>query len=101
MRYMYHATSMDKLVDILETGLKPGVDGVVYLCEKPFDAAKFLIVRGLKEIIVFKVKIYKKDEKKIVETFDHNTAYFKCRAYGYQGEIKPSNIEQVIKYGGS
>ena len=42
--------------------------------------------------------IYKKDEEKLIETFDHNYNIFKCRAFGYMGNIKPENIEAYKKY---
>lgn len=98
MKVLYHATDYNNLIPILEQGLKPGCDGVVYLAETPEDALKFVCVRGYKSIVTLQVKIYKKDEYKIQETFDHNYNFFKCRAFGYNGTISPNNIIPLMKY---
>lgn len=98
MQYMYHATPMENLYSIMDEGIHPGTDGVVYMCEKPEDSAKFLAVRMIREILVCKIKIYKKDEKLITETFDHSERFFKCRAFGYHGHISPEMIEGYYKY---
>lgn len=92
MRYMWHATDYNNLISIMDNGIKPGPDKMVYLCDTEHDAAKFLIVRNCKHILTLRIKIYKKDEAKIHETFDHSERFFKCRAYGYKGEIPAANI---------
>lgn len=93
MRIMWHATDYNNLVSIMDEGIKAGPDGVVYLCETETDAAKFLAVRGCKHILTLEIKIYKKDENKIRETFDHSQRFFNCRAYGYVGDIPGKNIK--------
>ena len=99
MKTYYHATDYNNLISILSNGIKANqYDGLVYLCEKPEDAAKFLVVRGIKHIAVFKVKVYKYDEDKVIETFDHNPMFFKCRAFGYQGDISSDLIKPVMEY---
>lgn len=98
MKVLYHATDYNNLISILEHGLKPGYDEVVYLAETPEDALKFVCLRGYKNIVTLQVKIYKKDEDKIQETFDHNYNFFKCRAFGYYGTIPPKNITPLMKY---
>ena len=94
MRYMWHATPYENLVGILDDGIKAGNPRLVYLCENGIDAAKFIVVRGVKKILLLKVKIYKSDENKIVETFDHSESYFKCRAFGYRGNIPVAKIKE-------
>ena len=93
MRYMWHATEYKNLVSILDNGIIPGPDKLVYLCENGIDAAKFVAVRGCRDILLCQIKIYKADEDKIKETFDHSERFFKCRAFGYKGAIKPQNIK--------
>jgi hypothetical protein len=95
MKIYYHATDSDNLSSILDNGLKVGCDGVVYMTEKEDDAVKFVMFRGCKKIVVLKIKVYKRDEKNVVETFDHSPRFFKCRAFGYMGNIDKSNIEPV------
>ena len=95
---MYHATSMGNLCDIMNSGVLPGPDGVVYMCEKPEDSAKFLAVRGIRNILVCEIKVLKRDEKLIHETFDHSERFFKCRAFGYAGHIKPEMVVNYYKY---
>lgn len=98
MKVLYHATDYNNLIPILEQGLKPGCDGVVYLAETPEDALKFVYLRGYKSIVTLQVKIHKKDEDKLEETFDHNYNFFKCKAFGYYGNIPPKNIIPLMKY---
>lgn len=97
---MYHATDYKNLNSIMQKGILTGVDGVVYLTENPLDALKFVAVRGLRQIIVIKIKILKRDEKNIVEMFDHNPVIFKCRCYGYVKAIKGNmfRLMDIRKY---
>lgn len=81
MKYYYHATPYENLPSVLCDGLKPGPDGLVYLCEKPEDCCKFLYVRGCRNILTVRVKVTKRLENTIIETFDHSPDFFKCRAY--------------------
>lgn len=97
MRIFWHATYYENLASILDNGLVPGIDGLVYMCETEYDAAKFLYVRQCKNILTMEIKIYKKDESKIIETFDHNERFFKCKAFGYKGNIPLKNIKQFRK----
>ena len=98
MKYYYHATSMNNLISILNNGIKPSTDGLVYICENETDAVKFVAIRGFKEILTCKIKMLKADEEKIQETFDHSEAFFKCRAFGYNGEIPPNKIVDYRKF---
>ena len=93
MRTYYHATDYGNLISILDNGLKASkLDGLVYLAETEEDALRFVVLRGYKKVVTFKVKIYKRDEDKIIETFDHSQRFFKCKSFGYMGDISPNNI---------
>ena len=92
----YHATPFENLISIVENGIwKSKLDGVVYLAEKPEEAARFLAVRLCREILVCKVEI---EEDLVKEMFDHCESFFKCKAYGYHGDIKPEEITDYLKY---
>lgn len=85
----YHATAYENLNSILEKGILKGYDGVVYLTEKPHEAARFLALRGHKKIIAFGVKL---EEDLVSESFDHSEAFFKCKAYMYPKDISCYDI---------
>lgn len=92
----YHATPFENLVSILEKGiLKSKLDGVVYLTEKPEEAARFLAIRFCREILVLEVEV---EEDMVEEMHDHCEAFFKCKAYGYHGDIDPDQITNFLKY---
>lgn len=95
LKTFYHATPFENLCSIMNKGIHKGIDGVVYLTEKPEDAIKFLIIRGYKEILVCQVVL---EEDLIQESFDHNEKFFKCRAYMYSDDIDPYDIEEFYKY---
>lgn len=98
MQYLYHATPYNNLINILNEGIKPSLEGYSYLTEKPEQAVMFLAIRGIKEILVVKIKILKEDEQNIIETFDHSASFFKCRCFGHIGVIKTSRIKEYYKY---
>lgn len=98
MKIYYHATTIDNLISILENDLKAGNQGCVFMTEKEEEAVRFLILRASNDIVTFKIKVYKKDYDKVQETFDHSQSFFKCRAFGYFGDIPVSNIEPSKKY---
>ena len=91
----YHATHKDNLGAILTTGLKPGIDGYTYLCKDPVDAAKFVFIRGIRDIVVFEVDL---DEDEVEETFDHSEGFFKCKADGTNKHINANRIRNVYDY---
>jgi len=93
----FHATSYDNLIHIMHDGIKAGCDGLVYMCEKEEDAIKFPIIHGVPKIITFKIKI--KEPDKVIETFDHSYAFFKCRCWGFMGDIPADWIEPSKQYG--
>lgn len=92
----YHATPFENFESIARQGiLKSRYDGMVYLTEKPEEAARFLAIRLCREILVCEVQV---DESLVEETFDHNEGFFKCRAYGHHGDVEPDKITGFYKY---
>lgn len=91
----YHATEEKNFDSILEKGILKGIDGVVYVCEKPEEAVRFLAIRGIKIIFVFEVHI---EESFISESFDHNERFFRCKAYMYSKDILREEIVGCSKY---
>lgn len=91
----YHATPFENLGSILESGIKKGIDGVVYLTKGKDEAMRFLLVRGYSDILTIEVKV---DSKNIIEMFDHNQNFFKCRAFGYKGDIEPDALTNFYRY---
>ena len=92
----YHATQVTNVPSILQLGLKSKFEGI-YLCEKPEDAAKFLLVRGIKNLAIFEVNI-RKNSKSLAESFDHSFTFFKCRAFIYTKDIPLENITNYAVY---
>lgn len=93
MKYMWHSTDINNLRNIMEQGLLLlNAERVIYLAETENDALRFSMFRGYGVTVTLKVKIYKKDEDKLFETFDHSYEYFKCKAFGYSDNIPASNI---------
>lgn len=92
MKTYYHATDKKNIDSIISEGIKPGFDGMVYLCEIPEDACKFMLVHGYHEAAVFEVSL---DENDVEESFDHSQAFFGCRAYMYKGII--DSIDEVYE----
>lgn len=96
MRYMWHSTDMNNLLSIMNKGLLPmNAEKTVYLAETESDALKFSVLRGYDVTVTLKIKIYKRDEANVFETFDHSYDYFRCKAFGYDGVIP---IENIIPY---
>lgn len=95
LKTYYHATPTENLCFIIEKGLLKGIDGIVYLTEKPEESIRFLAIRGYKKAIVCRVRL---EEDLVEEQFDHNSNFFKCRAYGYPDNIKSSEIKEYYEY---
>ena len=91
----YHATSFENLDSIFEKGIQTGCDDVVYLCEKPDEAARFVAIRGYKKILVVGVNL---KEDMVEESFDHSQAFFKCRAYMYPENISVDEFDKAMTY---
>ena len=91
----YHATSFENLESIMNQGLHKGCDGVVYLAEKPEEAVRFIVIRGCKKILVLGIEL---EEALVDESFDHNEAFFKCKAYTYADDIPADEITEFLRY---
>ena len=93
----YHATEHDPgiLANILDKGLLPGCDGIVYLAETKEDALKFVALRFYEETLVIEVEL---EESEVEETFDHNYSFFNCRAFGYASIIPGYKMTNFWKY---
>lgn len=101
IKTFYHATSKANLGSIMNDGIKKGkIEKVVYLSDSSQNAAKFLAIRGMKEIIVFPIDASKLDKKELEESFDHSYDFFKCRAYLYYGDIPEEAIDfdKIMQY---
>lgn len=91
MKTYYHATATENLTSILKDGIKRNnFENVVYLCERPEDAAKFLRVHLCPDFVVIPVQVH---EKYLEESFDHSYAFFQCRAWMYHKDIPVRNID--------
>ena len=95
MRTLYHATRPENAPSIWSRGLLPSADGYVYLAENIDDAVKFKSL-VLSEMYIFPVKIAKKDEANLDETFDHSRSIFRCRSFGFLGTITPDKLGNPI-----
>ena len=80
----YHATNFSNISSIIDEGLVPGADGIIYLADSFVNAVKFVILRGYKRILVCEVEL---DESQVEETFDHSSTFFQCKSYGYDKVI--------------
>lgn len=77
----YHATPFKNLTSVLDNGIRIGYDGITYLAENPDEAYRFIALRCWDDdILVIEVEL---EENKVEEIFDHNSNFWKCRAFGY------------------
>ena len=91
----YHATPYENLESIMDQGIRKGCDGVVYLTEKPEEAARFVAIRGSMKILVLGIEL---EEDMVTESFDHSFLFFKCRAFTYPEDIPADEITEFLKY---
>ena len=81
----YHATPFENFEPIMRAQeVRTGCDGVVYLTEKPDEAARFLAIRGCKKILVLGFEL---EDNMVTESFDHSEKFFRCKAYAYPESI--------------
>ena len=92
---LYHATDMKNLDSILDKGILRGVDSLVFLAETPEDALKFVAIRLIRSILVCEVYV---EDSLVEETFEHSERFFKCKAYGYSGDIPVEDINGYTRY---
>ncbi|MEH2951394.1 hypothetical protein VV089_00100 [Candidatus Merdisoma sp. JLR.KK011] len=84
---------MEKIVG--EGRIRKSWDGKVYLCKRPEDSCKFLVIRGKKKMSVIEINI---DKSKVKESHDHSEAFFQCKAYMHDGDIELKGNERVWDY---
>lgn len=84
---------MEKIVG--EGKIRKSWDGEVYLCKKPEDSCKFLVIRGMRKMSVIEVDI---SESSTRESHDHSEAFFRCKAYMHDGDITLTGNERVWDY---
>lgn len=94
LKSYYHATPFENIGPIFDKGILKGVDGVVYLAEKPEEAARFVAIRGCKKILVIEVEL---EDYLVEESFDHSEKFFKCKAYQYPFDISIDDFGNDIK----
>lgn len=69
----FHATTHENAEKIMQDGMiRKGMDGGVYICKQPLEAARFVAIRGHETGTIFEVEL---EERKIVEAHDHNEAF--------------------------
>ena len=92
----YHAAPRETMEKIVGEGkIRKSWDGEVYLCKKPEDSCKFLVIRGMRKMSVIEVDI---SESSTRESHDHSEAFFRCKAYMYDGDITLTGNERVWDY---
>lgn len=95
----YHATTQEAYFKILTSKkIKTGIDGLVYLGETAYDAAKFKVFDAIaheSNIFVFEVEL---DPADVVETFDHSFEFFHSRAFGCAHDIPIDYNNNVTVY---
>lgn len=92
----YHATTPENMQKIIDDGkIKHSFGGEVFLCRRPLDACKFLVLRGLRKVYVIEVELNKNN---VQESYDHAESFFRCKAYVHNGDIELSGKERVEEY---
>lgn len=100
----YHYTLKENVYGIIKDGLKPGEDGLIYLCESIDDCMKFVkfrrqihtLITGspFLEIAFIPVEL---DPTDVEESHDHNKDMIRCKAYTYDKTIPAEKIPFLDK----
>jgi hypothetical protein len=85
---LYHATFPENADKICAEGIKPGIDGLVYMCESVDSTIPFLALRGADRLTVIEITTAALDINKIDIGMDHSPAFF--------GDIKVWTYPEVI-----
>lgn len=92
----FHATTHENAEKIMQDGvIRKGMEGGVYICKQPLEAARFVVIRGHETGTIFEVEL---EERKVVEAHDHNEAFFGCKAYMYMDDIPAQKIVTISGY---
>lgn len=97
-KYYYHATPYKNLGSILINGIQTGADKLLYLCDAPSDAVKFVAIRGYDKVLVAEIPESKLDKKYFFESFDHSFEFFQCRAWAYSKTIESTSITEFTVF---
>lgn len=100
----YHYTLKDNVYGIIKDGLKPGEDGLIYLCESIDDCNTFIKANrellqlasgsNVLEIAYIPVEL---DPADVEESHDHNKNFIRCNAYIYDKPIPREKIPFLDK----
>lgn len=100
----YHYTLKNNVMGIIKNGLKPGYDGLIYLCESIDDCNKFIKANrellqlasgsSVLEIAYIPVEL---DPADVEEGHDHNKDFIRCKAYTYDKAIPAEKIPFLDK----
>ena len=70
----FHATTHENAEKIMQDGvIRKGMDGGVYICKQPLEAARFVAIRGHETGTIFEVEL---EDRKVFEAHDHNEEFF-------------------------
>lgn len=100
----YHYTLKNNVLGIIKDGLKPGDDGLIYLCKSIDDCNKFIKANrfllqlasgsSVLEIAYIPVEL---DPADVEESHDHNEELIRCKAYTYDKVIPAKKIPILDK----
>ena len=92
----FHATTHENAEKIMQDGVtRKGMDGGVYICKQPLEAARFVAIRGHETGTIFEVEL---EDRKVFETHDHNEEFFGCKAYMYTDDIPTAKVVKISRY---
>jgi hypothetical protein len=102
VKRLYHATCLNNIPSILDQGLKKSpFEGGVYLTDSEESAVRWVLVRGIQNIVVIGVDV---EEEKLQPGVDHSPLMqelFGCgESYLHQGDIDVVNLKTYTSYGG-
>lgn len=77
--YLYHATKMSNLLGIMDEGLKPGIDGLIYFTTEHHHSVNWIDMGNIdgEDILCVRVSTAMLDSKKIDDGYDHSPTFFK------------------------
>lgn len=80
----FHATTHENAKKIMQDGvIRKGIDGGVYICKQPLEAARFVAIRGHETGTIFEVEL------------EENDFFFKC--FVQKHKIFPTKEEMIIR----
>lgn len=94
-KIMYHSTDSRNIPAIMKEGIKPGIDGCVYMCNAAEHTLRFATFSMAENISVIEFEVPEED---LEESFDHSEAFFRCKAWITDKVIPPSSIKNITNY---